>query len=81
MTRPTVRVRMLVERATRAGHAVTVVWNLPVPPDELETVARELRRVCATGAVVRGDRIELRGDVTERVGRWLDGRGWSHHRE
>lgn len=68
---------MLVERATRAGHAVTVVWNLPVPPHELESVARELRRVCATGVVARGDRLELRGDVTERLSRWLEGRGWS----
>jgi translation initiation factor 1 (eIF-1/SUI1) len=69
---------MLVERATRAGHAVTVVWNLPVPPSELEAVVRELRRLCATGGVVRGDRIELRGDVTERVRRWLEERGWPY---
>ncbi len=69
---------MLVERASRAGHAVTVVWNLPVPRDELDDVARELRRACATGAVVRGDRIELRGDVADRVCRWLDQRGWAY---
>lgn len=76
MTPSAARVRMLVERTARAGHAVTVVWNLPVPRDELEEVARQLRRVCATGAVVRGDRIELRGEVTERVARWLEARGW-----
>ena len=69
---------MLVERAARAGHSVTVVWNLPVERQELEGVMRQLRRACATGGTVRDDRIELRGDVTERLVEWLDARGWSY---
>ena len=69
-------VRLLIERHGRSDHAVTVVWDLPLDRAELGELCRSLRRSCASGGRVVDDRIELQGDQSVPIKRWLEARGW-----
>ena len=69
-------VRILRDRKGRAGKAVTVIAGLPLSPDALARLTSELKRMCGTGGAVRGDLIELQGDVRERLKTELEKRGY-----
>ena len=58
---------MLVSRETggRRGKTVTIVSGLP--PDALEAVAGELKRLCGAGGSVKDGNIEIQGDHRDKV--------------
>src|SRR5205823_4637656 len=56
-------VRLLRDRKGRGGKVVTVIAGLTGTPEALSTLASELKRACGTGGTVRGDLIEIQGDV------------------
>jgi translation initiation factor 1 len=58
-------VRVSRSRSGRKGKTVTLVTGLP--PDDLEPVAKELKRVCGSGGAVKDGVIELQGDHRARV--------------
>ncbi len=60
-------IRVRRETKGRKGKGVTVVLGLALPPDELKTLARRLKRVCGSGGTVKGDTIEIQGDHRDRV--------------
>jgi translation initiation factor 1 len=66
-------VRLLRDRKGRGGKTVTLVAGVPGPLDGL---ASDLKRLCGTGGTVRGDVIEIQGDVRERVKAELERRGY-----
>jgi len=66
-------VRLLRDRKGRGGKTVTLVAGVPGP---LEALASDLKRLCGTGGTVRGDVIEIQGDVRERVKPELEKRGY-----
>jgi translation initiation factor 1 len=69
-------VRILRDRKGRGGKAVTVIAGLPLSTAELEQLTTELKRKCGTGGTLRGDLIELQGDVRERLKTELEKRGY-----
>jgi translation initiation factor 1 len=69
-------VRLLRDRKGRGGKGVTLIAGVPGPLDSLTKLSTELKRLCGTGGTVRGDVIELQGDVRERVKVELERRGY-----
>jgi translation initiation factor 1 len=68
-------VRLLRDRKGRGGKTVTLVAGLPA--SVVGGLASELKRLCGTGGTVRGEVIELHGDVRERIKPELERRGYT----
>jgi translation initiation factor 1 len=49
----------------RRGKTVTLVTGLP--PGELDSTARELRRLCGSGGAVKDGVVEVQGDHRDRI--------------
>jgi translation initiation factor 1 len=58
-------VRIVRERAGRAGKTVTVIRGLPARG--LEDQAADLKRLCGAGGSVKDGAVEIQGDHRERV--------------
>jgi translation initiation factor 1 len=67
-------VRLLRDRKGRGGKTVTLVAGVPLAA--ASALATELKRLCGTGGTVRGEVIELHGDVRERIKPELERRGY-----
>lgn len=68
-------VRIHRETKGRRGKAVTVVRGLALAADELDALARELKRSCGVGGSVKDGAIEIQGDQREKVAALLRARG------
>lgn len=68
-------VRVSRETAGRGGKAVTVVRGLVLGPDELTSVAKQLKAACGSGGTVKDGAIEVQGDHRDRVVAWLQAEG------
>lgn len=62
-------VRVSRTKAGRKGKTVTVITG--VPPSELRTVAKELKRKCGVGGAVKEAAVELQGDQRDAVQKLL----------
>ena len=69
--------RLRVEKKGRGGKTVTVVYDLPNNAALLKDLAQELKRSCGTGGAVVDNRVELQGDLRERVREALTKKGWA----
>ena len=65
------------ERKRRKGHTAIVVSGVDLDPEQLDALARELRKGLGTSASVEGAEIVVQGDIAERVESWLKERGAS----
>lgn len=74
------RVRVGRQTQGRRGKGVTVITGLPLSADELERLARELKRSCGSGGTVRDGAIEIQGDHRDSLVRELERRGWDAKR-
>jgi translation initiation factor 1 len=70
-------VRLLRDRKGRGGKTVTLVAGVSAPRAELSALATDLKRLCGTGGTLRGDVIEIQGDVRERIKGELERRGYA----
>jgi translation initiation factor 1 len=70
-------VRLLRDRKGRGGKTVTLIAGLSAPSAELAALASHLKRLCGTGGTLRGDVIEIQGDVRERIRPELERRGYT----
>jgi translation initiation factor 1 len=70
-------VRLLRDRRGRGGKTVTLVAGVSAPPATLSALASDLKRLCGTGGTLRGDVIEIQGDVRERIKGELERRGYT----
>jgi translation initiation factor 1 len=70
-------VRLLRDRKRRGGKTVTLVAGLSDTPAALSALASDLKRLCGTGGTVRGEMIEIQGDVRERIKSELERRGYT----
>lgn len=55
-------VRVARQTQGRGGKAVTVISGLGLAPEQLETLARELKQRCGSGGRVDGGVIEIQGE-------------------
>jgi translation initiation factor 1 len=69
-------VRVRRETKGRKGKGVTTVSGVPLPPDGLAELARELKKNCGSGGTLKDGIIEIQGDHVATVMEMLAGRGW-----
>ena len=75
------RVRVGRETAGRKGKGVTVITGLPLAPDALKALAKELKQRCGTGGTVREDgTVEIQGDHRDLLVAELGRRGFDAKR-
>jgi translation initiation factor 1 len=70
-------VRLLRDRKGRGGKTVTVIAGLSDSPAALAALTSELKRACGTGGTLRGDVVEMQGDVRDRLRVELERRGYT----
>jgi translation initiation factor 1 len=70
-------VRVGRETKGRKGKGVTVISGIPLPPDDLKVLARELKQKCGTGGTVKDGIIEIQGDQRDLLVELLQARGWT----
>ena len=51
----------------RGGKTVTVVRDLQLTPEDLQTLARQLKQLCGSGGTVKDGAIEIQGDHRQRI--------------
>ena len=67
-------VRIFRGKAGRGGKAVSVVRGLP--PRELDAVAKDLKKHCASGGAVKDGAVEIQGDHREKIAARLEAQGY-----
>lgn len=70
-------VRVRREKKGRRGKTVTTVSGIPLPSEELATLASELKRRCGTGGSAKNGVIEIQGDHCDALALELASRGYS----
>jgi translation initiation factor 1 len=60
----------------RKGKGVTLITGLPLDENELQGLAKELKRKCGTGGTVKNGVIEIQGDHRSMLVDELKGRGY-----
>jgi len=60
----------------RGGKTVTLAEGIQLPPAELQTLARDLKRQCGTGGALKDDTVEIQGDQRDAVREALEARGF-----
>ena len=70
-----VKLRVLLETKGRGGKAVTMVRGLPLAPDALAVMAKQLRAVCGAGGTLKDGVVEIQGDHVAKVVAWLRAQG------
>jgi translation initiation factor 1 len=68
-------VRIFRGKGGRGGKAMTVVRGLPA--SRLDEVARDLKRLCASGGSVKDGAVEIQGDHREKAAERLRAQGFT----
>lgn len=63
------------EKKGHAGKTVTVIEGLPLPAQELDELAKLLRKALGCGGRVNDGRVVLTGERQAQVAAWLRGQG------
>lgn len=69
-------VRLHRETKGRKGKGVTLITGIPEAPDQLKSLAKELKQLCGTGGAVKEGVIEIQGDQRERLKPALEAKGY-----
>ncbi len=69
-------VRVGRETKGRKGKGVTLISGVPLPPDELKKLAKELKQKCGTGGALKEGVIEIQGDHRDALIDLLKMKGW-----
>ncbi|NRA63529.1 MAG: translation initiation factor [Pseudobacteriovorax sp.] len=59
--------KMRLETKGRGGKSVTVLFNLPFEPQESKRLMKEIQGKLGCGATFKEGRIEIRGDMREKI--------------
>ena len=70
-------VRIGRETKGRKGKGVTLINGVPLPPDELKKLAKELKQKCGTGGTLKDGVIEIQGDHRDVLIELLKAKGWT----
>jgi translation initiation factor 1 len=69
-------VRVIRENRGRGGKLVTVVRGVPLPPNDLDTLGKQLKAACGTGGTVKDGVVEVQGDHCDKVMALLQAQGY-----
>ena len=70
-------VRVGRETKGRKGRGVTLVSGVPLPPEELKVLAKELKTRCGSGGTLKAGVIEIQGDHRDLLLELLRAKGWT----
>lgn len=73
-TEHTLKIRL--EKNSRGGKMVTVVFELPQNEDYFKEVAKKLKSLCGTGGSFKNNMIEIQGDHREKIKTHLEKLGF-----
>jgi translation initiation factor 1 len=73
-------VRVSRQTQGRSGKGVSIISGLPLNDEQLEALARELKRRCGCGGTVRDGTIEIQGDHRDALVTELLRRGFAARR-
>ena len=68
--------KLRVEKTGRGGKTVTVIYDLPRNAAFIRTLLQELKKTCGTGGSALEDRVELQGELRDRVREYLQKKGY-----
>lgn len=74
-SKPSGPVRVARESKGRGGKTVTLVRGLPLEPEPLAALGKELRTACGSGGTVKEGVVEVQGDHVDRIASLLRARG------
>jgi len=60
----------------RKGKTVTSITGVPLPPDALRDLSKDLKRLCGTGGTLKDGVIEIQGDHRDSLVEELERRGF-----
>ncbi len=69
-------IRLKRESKGRGGKTVTVLTDAPLPPEELKSLAADLKKLCGTGGTVKDGVIEIQGEHRDKIKPFLEARGF-----
>ncbi len=70
-------VRVGRETKGRKGKGMTVVSGVPLHPEGLRDLAKQLKQKCGTGGTVKGNVIEIQGDHRDLLVAELQAKGYT----
>ena len=68
-------VRIFRGKGGRGGKAMSVIQGLP--RRDLDAVAKDLKKHCATGGTVKDGAVEIQGDQREKIAERLTAQGYT----
>jgi translation initiation factor 1 len=68
--------KLRVEKTGRGGKTVTVIYDLPKNAAFIKELTQDLKRTCGTGGTALEDRVELQGELRDRVREFLQKKGF-----
>ena len=70
-------VRVGRETKGRKGKGMTVITGVPLHPEGLRDLAKQLKQKCGTGGTIKGGIIEIQGDHRDLLVAELETRGYT----
>jgi translation initiation factor 1 len=70
-------VRVGRETKGRKGKGMTVVTGVPLHPEELRDLAKQLKKKCGTGGTLKDGKIEIQGDHRDLLVAELQAMGYT----
>ena len=69
-------VKIRLEKKSRGGKVVSVMFNLPYNPEYFTKLAKKLKASCGTGGTFKDGQIEIQGDHREKLQKELEKMGF-----
>ena len=70
-------VRVGRETKGRKGKGMTIITGVPLHPEGIQNLARELKQTCGTGGTVKNGIVEIQGDHRDLLVEELKKHGWT----
>jgi len=68
-------VRLQIERNSRGGKTVSIIYNFPENSD-LHTICTDIKRKAGSGGTIKENRIEIQGDKRDIIEKYLTEKGF-----
>ena len=73
-------VRVRLEKKGRGGKTVTTISGLPLEPEALKALGKQLKKKCGVGGAVKDGIVEIQGDHAEKIVTALRAKGYDAKR-
>lgn len=73
---PDRKITVRVERKGRGGKAVSVIEGIRMPQKEREALLKQIKVRLGTGGTLKGDAVEIQGDLRDAIVEFLEKAGF-----